>query len=251
MAFMLGGMIASSMGVYSILKKSFWLFSLPVIVPLGFRFFVRGDELSIVMGIMLVIFWFAMLFSAGSLSRTINESIALRFGNIELIRDLRSEIDERKRAEEALRKHQREIESIIEERTATLQKTNEKLSLEIEGRKKTEEALRESEVKYRDLVETINDAIYALNSDGTVLYVSPPIEAIVGYQPEEVVGTPFYTMIHPEDQTRVKERFQRVLDGEVRPQEYRVEQKNGAIAGFRCQATSSRKMARWLAFRGC
>jgi two-component system, cell cycle sensor histidine kinase and response regulator CckA len=239
MAFILGGMIAGSMGIYSIIQGTFWAFSVPILMPIVIRFFATGSEVSFSMGAMLAIFWCIMLFSSKRLNSTLTTSIALRFENTELIADLRSEINEREKAERALRHHQREIELTVDERTSALQTTNEKLSREIEWRKKTDEALRESEEKYREFVENINDVIYSFDNTGMVLYVSPPVEAIFGYRPDEIIGKPFNALIHPEEQTRVKERFQKIMAGDIKAQEYRVEHKKG---GYRWVQVSSRPL---------
>ncbi len=239
LAFILGGMIASSMGVYSILETTFWLFSLPVLLPLVVRFFAAGDPHSTAMGMMLVIFWGLMLFAARGFSRTMTDTMALRFQNLGLISDLRSEISERKNAEAKLQDQQRKIELTVQERTAAFQAANEKLSQEITWRKKTEEALRESEEKYRDFVENINDAIYSFSISGEVTYISPPIEAILGYHPDEFIGKSFNTLIHPEDKVLVKDRFRQIVNGDIRPMEYRVEQKKG---GYRWVQVSSRPL---------
>lgn len=66
-------------------------------------------------------------------------------------------------------------------------------------RKVTENALRESETKYRGLIESSSDLIWEVNKKGLYTYVSPQIESILGYSPEEVIGkTPFEFMAESE-----------------------------------------------------
>lgn len=59
--------------------------------------------------------------------------------------------------------------------------------------------LRESEVKYRRLVEEINDALYSLDENGIITFISPVIEQIAGFSPENVVGRHFADFIHHDD----------------------------------------------------
>ena len=105
---------------------------------------------------------------------------------------------------------------------------NAQLVKEIEGRQKSEAALRESEEKYRDLVENINDLIYAIDKDGVVTYVSPTVEQILGYRPDEIIGRAFMKLIHPEDIQRIIQRFGWVMEGKIEPQDYRVLKKDGS-----------------------
>ncbi len=68
-------------------------------------------------------------------------------------------------------------------------------------RKATENALRESESKYRGLIESSSDLIWEVNKKGLYTYVSPQIESILGYSPEEVIGkTPFDFMSESESE---------------------------------------------------
>ena len=68
--------------------------------------------------------------------------------------------------------------------------TQRKLA-EIE-REKVIAELNESRESYRNLVENINDAIYEVSDLGIVEYVSPAIEKIIGYKPEELIGKGFF-----------------------------------------------------------
>jgi len=58
--------------------------------------------------------------------------------------------------------------------------------------KAEKEALRKSEAKFRSLVETSNDWIWEIDAQIRFTYVSPQVETILGYRPDEVLGkTPF------------------------------------------------------------
>jgi diguanylate cyclase (GGDEF)-like protein/PAS domain S-box-containing protein len=108
---------------------------------------------------------------------------------------------------------------------------------DITEHKSAEEALRESESKFRDLVENISEVIYAQDQDGIITYVSPIVEQLGGYSPQEVVGRPFVDFIHPDDLPALIESFQRTVAGNPEPSEYRVLSKSGEVRWVR---TSSR-----------
>jgi PAS domain S-box-containing protein len=58
-------------------------------------------------------------------------------------------------------------------------------------RKRVEEALWESEEKYRLHFENVSDVIYSIDPEFRVLSVSPSVERLLGYRPEELIGKPF------------------------------------------------------------
>jgi PAS domain S-box-containing protein len=70
---------------------------------------------------------------------------------------------------------------------------------DITQRKYTEEALRRSEERFRSLIENALDIIMILETDGTIFYVSPSVEKILGYSTTELIGKNFFEYIHPDD----------------------------------------------------
>ncbi|MFH1010889.1 MAG: PAS domain S-box protein [bacterium] len=112
------------------------------------------------------------------------------------------------------------------------------LATDITEKKHAELALRENEEKYRDLVENINDAIYAIDANAIITYASPAIESITGYKPSEVIGLRFIDFLHPDDAHYIIERYQRTLSGRpMEPDEYRILTKSKSVCWIR---TSSR-----------
>ena len=58
-------------------------------------------------------------------------------------------------------------------------------------RYKLKEKLKDSEIKFRGIAERSIDIIYQLDREGNFIYISPAVERIGGYKPEEIIGTSF------------------------------------------------------------
>jgi diguanylate cyclase (GGDEF)-like protein/PAS domain S-box-containing protein len=103
-------------------------------------------------------------------------------------------------------------------------------------RQRTTRELERSEEKYRNLVENINDVIFSLDAQGCITYISPVIEQIILYRPEEMIGHPLSRYIYLEDLAAFSQVLKRVLDGQVGSQELRVLNREGTIRHVRISA---------------
>jgi diguanylate cyclase (GGDEF)-like protein/PAS domain S-box-containing protein len=101
---------------------------------------------------------------------------------------------------------------------------------DVTERKKIEKRIKESEERFRSLVQNSSDIITILEADGTVRYVSPAVERITGYKPDEQVGTNAFGSVHPDDCDRALDNFAEVLKkpGLHPPLEFRVPHKDGS-----------------------
>ncbi len=79
------------------------------------------------------------------------------------------------------------------------------------------EALRESEERFRRLVENAPDAIF-VQTGGAFAYVNPAWLKLYGARgPEEVLGQPVFSRLHPDFHAKVQERVRRVNEGTPQP----------------------------------
>ena len=90
-----------------------------------------------------------------------------------------------------------ELDRQVAQRTRELAAMNEELRNEIADRKRAEDARRGSEEQYRLLVETASDAIVSIDDNGSILFANPAITAAFGYDPIELIGKPL-TLLMPE-----------------------------------------------------
>jgi PAS domain S-box-containing protein len=70
---------------------------------------------------------------------------------------------------------------------------------DITDRREAERALRESEEYFRRLIENGNELLVISAADGTLTYVSPSAERLLGYTPEEMLGQHPADLLHPDD----------------------------------------------------
>jgi diguanylate cyclase (GGDEF)-like protein/PAS domain S-box-containing protein len=101
---------------------------------------------------------------------------------------------------------------------------------DVTERKEVEKVIRESEERFRSLVRYSSDIITILEADGTVQYVSPAVERVTGYKPEEQEGTSAVGSVHPDDRDRALDTFAEVLKrpGLHPPMEFRVLHRDGS-----------------------
>jgi PAS domain S-box-containing protein len=64
------------------------------------------------------------------------------------------------------------------------------------------------------LLDLAQDKLVVVDEDGVYQYVNAAVERLLGYTPEEFVGTKTFEYIHPDDEARVREAFGSLLDAE-------------------------------------
>ena len=87
---------------------------------------------------------------------------------------------------------------------------------DVTERRKVKEALMHSEKRFRALIEKNSDGIALTNSDRNIIYISPSIRSILGYEPEELIGTKSYDLLHPEENEETHKLLQSLASGEIR-----------------------------------
>lgn len=93
----------------------------------------------------------------------------------------------------------------------------------------TEAARREGEARYRLLAENATDIIFRLDRDGRYLYVSPAVERLTGFRPEDRLLQHPMSIVHEDDRSSVAAALQTLWDGSASEAtvDYRVRSADG------------------------
>jgi PAS domain S-box-containing protein len=75
----------------------------------------------------------------------------------------------------------------------------------------TENALRENEERFRVMAENTSDWIWEVDTQGVFTYSSPKIKAIIGYDPEEVLGKTPIDFIVEEQLEHITSEFRKIV----------------------------------------
>jgi len=107
------------------------------------------------------------------------------------------DITDRKRAEDALQHYQEELEQRVRERTSELMVANQALILEIEDRNRADKALRDSERRLSDIIEFLPDATFVIDRDGKVIAWNRSMETMTGIPAKDMLGKGNYEYAMP------------------------------------------------------
>ncbi len=100
---------------------------------------------------------------------------------------------------------------------------------DVSHRKAIEKRLAEREEMYRNLIENIREAVYKIDENGAIVFISSGIERISGYKSDELCGSNFSEFIYQEDLQHIREQFGRLMKNILEPDEYRIVCKNGDV----------------------
>lgn len=78
--------------------------------------------------------------------------------------------------------------------------------------KASKQDLQATEIKYKDMMSNIFDVITILDENGIIIYKSPNINNLFGWDSAELLGKSFFTYIHEEDQFGAREVFKDMLN---------------------------------------
>lgn len=104
------------------------------------------------------------------------------------------------------------------------------LSIDTTKRRKAEEALRESEEKYRLITDNSEDWLYWIAPDGSLKYLSPAVERVTGYSPQEFKTQPELNreIVFAEDREKLRQHNHIILQVSPADQmEFRIITKSG------------------------
>ena len=99
-----------------------------------------------------------------------------------------------------------------------------------ENQGEAQEQINASEERMRALLEGLSDMVQVLDEKGTIRYVSPSMERILGYDPRLPLGDSAFKIVHPDDQGVLQIKFAELFKNPEKPLKVicRVLHKNGS-----------------------
>jgi len=106
--------------------------------------------------------------------------------------------------------------------------------------KETERALEASEARFRVLTESSLDLISVMDADGRILYQSPALRHLLGYEPADTVGRNVSELVHRDDLDQVRAAFKRVIEARQSNEavEFRLRHRDGMWRTFESLGTN-------------
>ncbi len=125
------------------------------------------------------------------------------YGHVREYQSVGRDITDRKRAEEALKEQNLELNAAYEQLAATEEEIRQQLDEIIT----TQTALRESEQRYQAVIENQSEFICRFKPDGTHILVNDAYARYFNKDKHQIMGKPFSPNIHPDDREIVRRFF--------------------------------------------
>lgn len=76
-------------------------------------------------------------------------------------------------------------------------------TIDATGEVRSHEALEHASEQFRMLAENATDIVYQTASDGTITWISPSVRTVLGWEPDDLVGTKSIDLVDPRDRSMV------------------------------------------------
>jgi PAS domain S-box-containing protein len=86
------------------------------------------------------------------------------------------------------------------------------IARDITDRKRSEQALIQSEQRFRNLITAMGDIVWETDAQSRFVYISPQVETILGYKPDELIGHFPFEFLHPDAIGLNHEKFQSAVE---------------------------------------
>jgi PAS domain S-box-containing protein len=119
-------------------------------------------------------------------------------------------------------------QELLKENTL-LKKRIQELEQSESERKKEEEVLRKSEEYFKAIIQNSSDIILVVDKLANITYASPSVERVLGYRPDELIGTRTLDLIASDEKSRSIVDFSKALSAKegLIPNDFRLKHKNG------------------------
>lgn len=94
-----------------------------------------------------------------------------------------------------------------------LAQKNYELNSEVSERERLNQTLRKAEREYRAIIDSVSDIIFELNADGQLLFVNETWPRITGFEIERTINRNLFDMLHPQDQEEQRAAFKQLVLG--------------------------------------
>jgi len=125
-------------------------------------------------------------------------------------KQLREEMEERRKAEEALQQAKNDLQHHLDERAAEITSANQQLTRELNELKKAYTVLKRGEEKYRNLLDSIEDGYYEVDVTGNLTFFNNALCTIAGLPREKLTGMNNREYTSPETAKKMYQVFNKV-----------------------------------------
>ncbi len=94
-------------------------------------------------------------------------------------------------------------------------------------RSRAEEALRATEERFSRIVETTHEGIWMIDAESRTTFVNRRMSEILGYTPEEMLGTPLFLYVGDDSREEAERAVERRRQGISEEHEFRFRRKDG------------------------
>ena len=145
--------------------------------------------------------------SHAELEKKVEERTAELIG---VSKQLRDEMEERRKTEEALQQAKKDLKHQANKGAAERTSANQQLTQELNKLKKAYTALKRSEEKYRNLLDSIEDGYYEVDVTGNLISCNNALCKMAGLPREKLVGMNNRDYTSPETAKKMYQVFNRV-----------------------------------------